>query len=162
MDGPPDRWSSRTETLLMYAARSDHLERAIEPALARGAAVLCDRFHDSTRAYQGAGGGVDPAFIAALEAAVVAKTTPDLTFILDIDPDAGLARARLRGGAARFESRDLAFHARLREAFLAIAAHEPARCVVIDARQDPDATAAQVRRTLAERLPDLVAPVRGD
>ena len=97
--GAADRWSAMTETLLMYAARRDHLERVIKPALDRGAWVLCDRFADSTRAYQGAAGGTDPAFIAELEAHVLGDIRPDLTLILDLPPEAGLARAASRAGA---------------------------------------------------------------
>src|SRR5206468_1921255 len=86
LNGAADRWSPPTETLLMYAARRDHIERVIAPALARGAWVVCDRFADSTRAYQGAGGGTDPAFIAALEQHVLGEARPDLTLIFDLPP----------------------------------------------------------------------------
>ena len=103
--GAPERWSPTTETLLMYAARRDHLERLITPALDRGAVVVCDRFADSTRAYQGAAGGVGQKFISDLEVTVLAGVRPDLTLILDLPAEAGLARARLprgrRGGAVR-------------------------------------------------------------
>lgn len=132
--GSADRWSAVTETLLMYAARRDHIERVIRPALARGAWVVCDRYADSTRAYQGAGGGTDPAFIAALETFVLEEVRPDLTLILDLPVEAGLSRAAARSGAeTRFESKGEAFHQRLRGGFLAIARAEPGRCRVIDA-----------------------------
>jgi dTMP kinase len=151
--GDPERWSPTTETLLMYAARRDHIERVIAPALARGAIVLCDRFADSTRAYQGAAGGAAAELISALEASVLGETRPDLTVILDLPVELGLARAAGRGGAeARFEAKGPAFHARLRAAFLAIAVAEPGRCVVIDASADEAAVASQVWSWARARL----------
>ena len=152
LNGAADRWSPVTETLLMYAARRDHIERVIAPALARGAWVVCDRFADSTRAYQGAGGGVAPGLIAALEAEVLGEARPDLTLVFDLPPEAGLARAQARGGEMRFESKGLDFHARLRAGFLRIAAEEPERCVIIDATADMDAVEAAVRAAVAARL----------
>jgi dTMP kinase len=135
LKGAADRWSPVTETLLMYAARRDHVERVIRPALARGAWVVCDRFADSTRAYQGAAGGVDPALIAAMETYVLEETRPDLTLIFDMPVEVGLERAHARAGSEmRFESKGLAFHERLREGFLAIARTEPGRCAIIDAK----------------------------
>ena len=127
LNGAADRWSPVTETLLMYAARRDHVERVIRPALARGAWVVCDRFADSTRAYQGAGGGTDPGFIAALETYVLAEVRPDLTLIFDLAPAVGLQRAAVRGGEMRFDSKGLAFHERLRAGFLAVAQADDAR-----------------------------------
>ncbi|HEY3694816.1 dTMP kinase [Phenylobacterium sp.] len=151
--GEADRWSPVTETLLMYAARRDHVERVIVPALARGAWVVCDRFADSTRAYQGAAGGADPALIAALEAQVLGPVRPDLTLILDLPVEDGLARAGGRGDAeTRFESKGQAFHARLRQAFLDIARAEPKRCTVIDATLPPDAVEAAIWAVVAARL----------
>jgi dTMP kinase len=151
--GAADRWSAVTETLLVNAARRDHIERVIAPALARGAVVLCDRFADSTRAYQGAGGGAPEILIETLERAVLETLRPDLTLILDLPIEAGLARAAGRGGAeARFETKGAAFHARLRTAFLAIAAAETARCVVIDAGGDEASVAAAVWSAVAPRL----------
>jgi len=155
VQGGADRWSARTETLLMYAARADHLERTIAPALERGAWVVCDRFADSTRAYQGAAGGAAPDLIAALEAEIVGDLKPDLTLIFDLDPEIGLTRAAGRGGAARFESKPMAFHQRLRAAFLDIAAAEPSRCRVIDAASDPTSAAADVWRAVSDRFPEL-------
>ena len=152
LNGPADRWSPLTETLLMYAARRDHVERVIGPALARGAWVVCDRFADSTRAYQGAGGAVDPTLIAALEDHVLGVVRPDLTLVFDLPPEAGLARAHARGGEMRFESKGLAFHGRLREGFLAIARSEPERCVLIDATQPIETVSAQVFAIVSERL----------
>ena len=153
VNGPADRWSPIAETLLMYAARRDHLERLIRPALDRGAWVICDRFADSTRAYQGAGGQAPAALIDALEAEVLEGVRPDLTLILDLPVDVGLSRALARDGAAtRFESKGLAFHERLREAFQAIAANEPARCALIDASGSVDEVAQAVDAAVAERL----------
>jgi dTMP kinase len=153
--GAADRWSPLSETLILYAARSDHLERVIRPALAEGAAVLSDRFADSTRAYQGAGGGIDPAFIAELERRVLGPTRPDLTLILDLPAEDGLARAGRRGDEeTRFEDKGLAFHRRLREEFLAIARHEPERCRLIDASQDVEAVAAAVWSAVVETIGD--------
>jgi len=152
LNGAADRWSPVTETLLMYAARRDHIERVIEPALARGAWVVCDRFADSTRAYQGAGGGGDPTLIAALEAQVVGPSRPDLTLVFDIPPETGLARAQVRGGEMRFESKGLAFHQRLRDGFLAIVGAEPERCMLIDATGSIEAVAAHVWAAVQARL----------
>jgi len=153
VNGAADRWSPVTETLLMYAARRDHVERVITPALARGAWVICDRFADSTRAYQGAAGGTDPALITALETHVLDRVRPDLTLVFDLPVAAGLARAGGRGEAEnRFESKGLAFHERLREAFLAIARAEPDRCAVIDAAGTEAVVEAAVWAALQARL----------
>ena len=151
--GSVDRWSPTSETLILYAAREDHLQRLIRPALARGAWVLSDRFADSTRAYQGAAGGADTTLIAALERAVVGADQPDLTLILDVPVELGLSRAHGRGGAeTRFEDKGVAFHNRLRDAFLVIAQNEPARCVVIDATQPPDVVAEAIWTVVSARL----------
>jgi len=153
VNGAADRWSPVTETLLMYAARRDHVERVIMPALARGAWVICDRFADSTRAYQGAAGGTDPALIAALETHVLAGVRPDLTLVFDLPVAEGLGRAGGRGEAEnRFESKGLAFHGRLREAFLAIARAEPDRCAVIDAAGTEAVVEAAVWAAVQARL----------
>ncbi len=153
LKGSADRWSPVTETLLMYAARRDHLERVIRPALGRGAWVVCDRFADSTRAYQGAAGGTNPALIAALEVHILEDARPDLTLIFDLPVAIGLARAQARAGAEmRFESKGLGFHERLRESFLAIAKMEPERCVVIDATGSPDEVEARVWAMVTDRL----------
>ncbi|MDR3508925.1 MAG: dTMP kinase [Caulobacteraceae bacterium] len=153
VNGPAERWSATTETLLMYAARRDHIERVIAPALARGAVVICDRFFDSTRAYQGAGGDAPQALIAALETHVVGAVIPDLTLIFDLPAPEGLARAVARGeGEARFEAKGLAFHERLRAAFLGIAAAEPARCAVIDATADIDTVSERIWAVTEPRL----------
>ncbi|ALL13430.1 dTMP kinase [Caulobacter henricii] len=152
VNGEADRWSPVTETLLMYAARRDHLERVIRPALDRGAVVLCDRFSDSTRAYQGAGGDAPAALIAALEDHVLGDSIPDLTLIFDLPPAVGLARAAARGGAARFESKGLEFHERLRAGFMAIAQGEPKRCALIDANATPDQVSEAVWTVVSTRL----------
>lgn len=154
LNGAAERWSPMTETLLMYAARSDHLERTIRPALARGAWVICDRFADSSRAYQGAGGGVDMAFIEQMDAAIVGETQPDLTLVFDLPVEIGLERALARGGAdLRFESKGLEFHQRLRDGFRRIAADHPNRCRIVDASGDPDAVFARVWAMVEPVLP---------
>jgi dTMP kinase len=155
VDGAVDRWSPITETLLMYAARRDHIERVIAPALARGAWVISDRFFDSTRAYQGAAGGAPAALVRALETEVVGETVPDLTLILDLPVAVGLARAAGRGqGEGRFEAKGAPFHERLRAAFLEIAAAEPARCRVIDADADVEAVAERIAAAVDARWGD--------
>jgi dTMP kinase len=151
--GSADRWSPVTETLLMYAARRDHIERVIAPALGRGAWVVCDRFADSTRAYQGAAGGVDPELIGALERHILQEVRPDLTLIFDFPTEVGLTRAASRAGAEmRFESKGVAFHERLREAFLEIARAEPERCAVIDASGSMDEVEQGVWAAVQARL----------
>ncbi len=144
------------ETLLFAAARDDHVHQVIKPALDKGTWVLCDRFTDSTAAYQGAAGKVDPAFIQALTHATIGKLEPDLTFILDVPVAVGLQRAikrRGRAAADRFEGESLAFHESLREAYRRIAADNPARCVVIDANAEPAEVAERIREALQSRLP---------
>ncbi len=144
------------DVLLFYAARADHLASVIRPALAAGTWVICDRFSDSTRAYQGAAGGIASSVIDALEAIVVRATQPDLTILLDLDVRTGLARAGARRGAAeaidRFEGESAAFHGALREAYLAIARASPARVAVIDAARPVEAIAADVAATVRARL----------
>lgn len=143
------------EAVLFAAARNDHLRATIRPALERGDWVLCDRFADSTRAYQGTLGDLDPELVRTLEEAVVEDTVPDLTIILDLPAEVGMARARARGGsdpADRFEAEGMAFHEGLRRAFLEIAASEPKRCVVIDAQADPDRIAQRVWRVVSARF----------
>jgi dTMP kinase len=153
VNGPPERWSAETETLLMYAARRDHIERFITPALRNGTWVVSDRFHDSTRAYQGAAGGAPAALIDALEHTVLDGLKPDLTLILDLPVAIGLARAAMRDdGEARFEAKGEEFHERLRQAFLHIARREPDRCVVIDAEGSIDAIEARIWAAVSERL----------
>lgn len=154
LTGDADRWSAVSETLMMYAARRDHIERTIRPALARGAWVISDRFSDSSKAYQGAGGGVAPGLLAAMDTFVVEDTRPHLTLILDLPVEQGLERAGLRGGAEmRFEAKGLAFHQRLRDHFLEIAKAEPGRCAVIDAAMTPNQVSDAIWSTVAARLP---------
>ncbi|MDO1558657.1 dTMP kinase [Brevundimonas sp. 2R-24] len=154
VNGEAGRWTPTAEALLMYAARDDHLNQVIRPALERGDWVLCDRFSDSTRAYQGAGGKVDATFIEALDMAVVGADRPDLTLIFDLEPQAGLERAKARaGGEDRFESKGEGFHRRLREGFLKIAEAEPDRCRIIDAGGSVDAVGSAVWEALRERWP---------
>lgn len=147
VSGDVARWTAKSEALLNYAAREQHLDQVIRPALSRGETVLCDRFMDSTRAYQGYAGGCDQGFIDALEKAIVGGTRPSLTLVFDLDPAIGLARARSRGDAVaedRYERKGLAFHQRLREGFLDILRREPKRCRLIDAGQDIEAVSDDV------------------
>lgn len=147
VSGDVARWTAKSEALLNYAAREQHLEQVIRPALAQGRTVLCDRFMDSTRAYQGYAGGCEASFIDALEKAVVGETAPNLTLIFDLDPAIGLARAKARGDAVsedRYERKGLTFHKNLREGFLDILRKNPRRCRLIDAAQEIDAVADDV------------------
>lgn len=144
VEGDPDRWSPETEILLFTAARRDHLERTIAPALDRGAIVLCDRFVDSTRVYQGIVRAELRAMVDALHASAIA-CDPDLTLILDLAPERALVRGQARGGAEdRFERFGLAFQIRLRDGFLALAREFPERIRVIDADGAADAVADRV------------------
>jgi len=153
VSGEADRWSARTETLLMYAARSDHLERTILPALAAGCWVVCDRFADSSRVYQGAGGGTPESLIEALDDAVVNGDQPDLTLVFDLPVEVGLDRAFGRGlFETRFESKGLAFHQKLRDGFLQVAERHPERCVVLDATGEVEAVSARLWAVVEERL----------
>ncbi len=153
--GEAARWDPMAETLLHLAARRQHLARAIRPALARGDWVLSDRFHDSTRAYQGGGQGVSRTTIDRLHEPVLEGLHPALTLMLDIPPEVGLARARARGDAGRYERWPLERHAAIRAAFLAIAAAEPGRCSVIDAAQSIDAIADAVWAAVARKFRGL-------
>lgn len=152
LTGAGDRWSPETEVLLFTAARRDHLERVIAPAIGRGAVVISDRFADSTRVYQGVGRADLRPLVDELHRLVIGKE-PDLTLLIDIDPATGLARAGARGGAeARFESFGLGLQERLRAGFLALADEAPGRVVVIDGAGAPHAVAAEVARVVAARL----------
>src|SRR6202042_2080100 len=148
-------FSPAAQALLFAAARVDHLDQTILPALARGAWVVSDRFADSTRAYQGAAGNLSLDFIASLERLAGGANRPDLTLILDLDPEVGLKRAadrRQTGPNDRFESEGLPFHRTLRRAFLDIAAAEPLRCAVIAADRSEDDVAAAIWSTVDSRL----------
>jgi dTMP kinase len=163
LNGKAKALGPAAEAILFSAARLDHLERTIRPALARGTLVLCDRFSDSTRAYQGALGRVDDKLLRALERIVVAETKPDLTFILDLPAAVGIERTRRRRAdkgerADRFEGEDPGFHEALRGAFLRVARGAPERCVVIDAGRDPDEVEEELWVALQARLPELASP----
>lgn len=159
------------EALLFASARADHLDQVIRPALADGRFVVCDRFSDSTRVYQGYAGRVEPRLLEALELIIVQHTKPDLTIVVDIPAEIGLARAALRLNAPvaqapsertpkqprglladRFESRGLDYHKKLREGFLEIARLEPQRCVVVDGQKSPDEVARDVWAAVEGRL----------
>lgn len=150
-------WTPMAECLLFYAARTMHVERVIRPALQAGRVVITDRFSDSTRAYQSGGHGVDPGALDRLDDLAIGGFTPDLTFILDLDPAEGLRRATRRiaadgSGEDRFEALDLSFHERLRQAFLAIARRFPQRCVIIDAGGSEDEVAQAIAAVVRERI----------
>jgi dTMP kinase len=143
------------ETLLFVAARDDHVRTVIKPALSQGIWVLCDRFSDSTRAYQGSLGKVAPAVLDAMERVTIGDLKPDLTIILDVPVEVGMQRAAKRRGAGapdRFEAEDIKFHQDLREAYRQIAANEPERCVLIDANADASAVAANIWGALRDRF----------
>ena len=151
-----------TETILFAAARDDHVRNTVEPALARGIWVISDRFIDSTRVYQGILGHVDAQFIRALERTTIGDLKPDLTFILDVPAEVGLARAGKRrgeGNADRFEAESLAFHEELREAYRLIALTESNRCVMIDATEPKPQVADRIWKVVNERLDPATAPV---
>jgi dTMP kinase len=146
---------AEAETLLFAAARDDHVRSVILPALNQGIWVLCDRFADSTRVYQGSLGQVAPAVLNAMERVTIGDLKPDLTVILDVPVEVGMKRAAARRGTGapdRFEAEDLKFHQQLRDAYRKIAAAEPQRCVLIDASADAGAVAASVWAALRERL----------
>nr|WP_324755228.1 dTMP kinase [Roseovarius sp. Pro17] len=152
LNGAPDRWSPETELLLFTAARRDHLERTVRPALATGRIVICDRFADSTRMYQGLRGGGLRAQVDALHDLMIGQE-PDVTILIDVDADAGLARAVARGGGEdRFEAFGGGLQAQMRQGFLALAQEFADRFRVIDGARDMDAVAADVRAAVAERL----------
>ena len=153
VEGPAERWDGITEALLHFAARRDHLRTTVWPALKRGAWVVSDRFADSTRAYQGHGHGLDLGMLERLYDVAVGDFRPDLTLILDLPIEVGLARAAARRGAeTRYESLPIEFHQRVKAGFLEIAKREPNRCVVIDAAQDIDTLATTIARTVGDRL----------
>ncbi len=146
---------AETEAILFAAARDDHVRTTIRPALLAGKWVICDRFIDSTRVYQGVLGKVDGKLIRSLERVTVGAAMPDLTFLLDVPANVGLARAKHRRGAGsvdRFEAESLKFHEALRHAYIALAAHEPRRCVVIDGRAPREVVTERIWATVVERL----------
>lgn len=145
VEGEASRWDPQSEALLHFAARRDHVTRVIEPALAAGGWVVCDRFTDSSMAYQGYGHELGAEFIRALAELTIGGFRPDLTLILDIDPKIGLKRAGKRGdNETRYEGMGIDFHRRLRAGFLEIAKTEPGRCAVIDAGGTEDQIAEAV------------------
>ncbi|THV25197.1 dTMP kinase [Peteryoungia ipomoeae] len=163
LSGAAEDFGVRMEAMLFAAARADHLDCVIRPALMAGQIVLCDRFVDSSRVYQGVTGNLEPALMAALERVSIGPSMPDLTLILDLPADVGLARARRRAGGApeteapdRFEKENIDIHEKRRQGFLDIAAREPGRCRIIDASLDVDRIArdilAEVLLVMAQRL----------
>jgi dTMP kinase len=149
------------ETLLFAAARDDHVRTVILPALNQGIWVLCDRFYDSTRAYQGRLGQVSPGVLNAMQRVTIGDLKPDLTVILDLPVEIGLQRAAARRGSGapdRFEAEDIKFHQDLRDAYRQIAAEEPQRCVLIDAGADPDTVAGQIWTALHDHLLKAASP----
>lgn len=147
--------SALSETLLFYAARNDHLDTLIRPSLAKGIWVVCDRFSDSTRAYQGALGLVSDTQFAVLDNLVVGQTVPDLTLVLDLPAEVGIRRAEQRRGYGKldvFERQSLKFHEKVRDAFLAFATAEPGRFAVIDASGDEENVRQRIWAVVSERL----------
>jgi dTMP kinase len=153
VQGETTRWDSVTEALLHFAARRDHLVRTVWPALSEGTWVLCDRFADSTLAYQGYGHGLPQQTIEALYDMTVGHFAPDLTIILDLPVEAGLERAKGRGGEEdRYERMGVEFHERLRRGFLEIAQRHPERCTVVSTTAPADEVSASIRRIVEDRL----------
>lgn len=155
LSGAAESFGPGMEAILFAAARSDHVEQVIRPAVKAGAIVLCDRFMDSTRVYQGVTGNLAPDFITSLEEVTVNGMVPDLTIILDLDPAIGLARASARRGQDvpdRFEKETLDIHRRRRQGFLDIAAAEPERCIVVDANRAPGKVADDISTAVAQLI----------
>ena len=146
--GKVDRWHPMTELLLMMAARSDHIERVIRPSLARGEWVVSDRFHDSSRVYQGLAGGLGLETVDRLHEPLLDGVLPDLTLILDLPVETGLARRGNEGGGGRFEAKDRGFHEAVRQGFRELAAREPRRFAIIDASVGVDEVSRQIEATL--------------
>ena len=152
VQGDPDRWSAMSELLLVTAARIEHVNRLIEPALTEGKWVICDRFADSTLAYQGIAGELGLELVEQLQKLAVGATAPDVTFLLDVRAEAGLQRAEKRGGAARFEKKGAFFHQTLRDGFLALANENPQRIVLIDGEDTFDNVWGQIEAELGRRF----------
>lgn len=150
-EGAADRWSPLTETLLFLAARQDHVERRIKPALAEGRWVLCDRFIDSTRVYQGIAGTLGLDLIDRLHGTIFEEITPDLTLVLDLPVETGLARRRGAGDVNRFDQMVADFHQRVRQGFLDLSASEPERFEVIDASLGVNDVAEAIATIVGER-----------
>lgn len=153
VNGEPGRWDALTETLLLYAARHDHVERVIRPALADGRWVLCDRFSDSTYAYQGAGGGLNRETIRRIESVSIEDFKPELTLVLDVPVETGLARTQMRGtDETRYEQFDIAFHEKLRQGYLDLARRGRDRYAVISAEGSEDEVATAIWQTVAGKF----------
>jgi len=154
VSGNPESWTPVAEALLMSAARDDHLQRCVIPAIKAGKFVVCDRFIDSTWAYQGYAGGVNPELLAMLETHVVGQFMPDMTLVFDLDPEVGLARAMGRGQDTenRFEAKGMDYHQKIRKAFLEIAHKSPERCVVVDASMAIEDIEALVWQNVSARF----------
>ena len=152
LEGEGERWDAISEALLLVAARRDHVTRVIRPSLEHGVWIVSDRFADSTLAYQGYGRGIGPAQLAELHHFALGAFAPDLTLVLDLPIEIGLARAAARSAADRFERLDRNFHEKLRQGFRQIAADDPARCVLIDASGDPQTVHHAVLAAVEERL----------
>ena len=160
VNGETDKWRPLTETLLHFAARHEHISRLVQPALARGQWVLCDRFADSTTAYQGYAQNIDLETIATLYRLAVGNLEPNLTIILDLPVEVGLERAEDRGiGGTRYEKMGIEFHKRLRDGFLRIAANNPHRCSILDATQSIEEISEYIMALVEERF--LSTPSKG-
>ncbi|MEX3009027.1 dTMP kinase [Hoeflea sp. TYP-13] len=162
LSGAAEEFGVRMEAILFAAARSDHVEELIRPAIDAGKIVLCDRFMDSSRVYQGVTGNLEPEFVSALERVAINGMVPDLTIILDLPAEVGLARARARSGGGRadpdrYEKEALAVHEKRREAFLDLAAKEPGRCKVVDGNQPADAIAQSIEKLVHPLLDDAAS-----
>lgn len=157
LKGATDRWTGMTEALLITAGRAEHVERRVKPALEAGEWVLCDRFFDSSIAYQGAGRGLGIERVKQLQSLALGEFEPDLTLILDLPVEIGLSRAIARESAKsdmedRFERMDTSFHETLRAAFLKIAEHEPSRCIVLDANKTPEELQKDIRAAVVSKF----------
>lgn len=162
LQGRSESWGPGAEAVLFAAARLDHVNQLIAPNLRKGVWVLSDRFHDSTRAYQGLTGGVDPKLITGLESLALDGHTPDLTILLDMEPEDAFERVAQRAvedglelTGDRFEKEELEWHERLRDAFVAIAKANPDRCVMVSAAQPEDALEAEIWELVSSRFPEL-------
>jgi dTMP kinase len=162
LSGAAKPLGAEAEAILFAAAREDHVSHVIEPALAAGKWVICDRFADSTRVYQGALGRVDDRLLKSLERVSIGELSPDLTLVLDLPVEQGLQRRAQRSGNAapdRFEAEDVEFHEKLRQAYLALAAQAPQRCVVVDASGATDDVGKRIRAVVDSRLDPALAPL---
>ncbi|WDR05811.1 dTMP kinase [Devosia rhodophyticola] len=162
LQGRSESWGAGAEAILFAAARLDHVKELVEPSLAAGKWVISDRFHDSTRAYQGLTGGVDDTLISALETLALDDHTPDMTVVLDMDPEIAFQRVEQRAledglvlTGDRFEKEDIAWHKRLRDGFLEIARANPERCVLISADQEVDSLEVAIWNAVQARFPEL-------